>query len=160
MTTIKIKSTDPASQGPFVIIDRADFDPAKHELFEGESLGDTSGDTGDGIPTLQELIASRNQLFARSDELDARELQLNQRSELLDVREAELREQAISNANEAQRLADLAAALEAAKAAAKDAGIDPATMTKAQLQAALDSKGTKYPAAADKAELLALLTAS
>lgn len=33
MGTITIKSTDPASQGPCVIIEEADFDAAKHERF-------------------------------------------------------------------------------------------------------------------------------
>lgn len=32
--TVKIKSTHPASQGPFVEINESDFDPAKHEFFK------------------------------------------------------------------------------------------------------------------------------
>lgn len=31
--TVKVVSTDPASQGPFVIINEADFDEAVHELY-------------------------------------------------------------------------------------------------------------------------------
>jgi hypothetical protein len=31
MATIKIKSTDKKSQGDFVVIEEADFDPEKHE---------------------------------------------------------------------------------------------------------------------------------
>lgn len=35
MTAIKIKSTHPESQGEFVLIEEADFDPEKgHELLE------------------------------------------------------------------------------------------------------------------------------
>lgn len=89
MTTIKIKPSHP-SQGEFVLIDKKDFDPAKHELLDGESLGDT----GDGVPTLAELIASRNLLLARKDELDDLELRLSQRGTALDDREIELRQRA------------------------------------------------------------------
>lgn len=32
--TIRIKSSHPASQGPFVLIEEADFDPDKHSLFD------------------------------------------------------------------------------------------------------------------------------
>jgi hypothetical protein len=32
--TVKIKSTHPASQGPFVEINETDFDPAKHERYD------------------------------------------------------------------------------------------------------------------------------
>jgi hypothetical protein len=31
MATIKVKSTDKKSQGDFVVIEEADFDPEKHE---------------------------------------------------------------------------------------------------------------------------------
>ncbi|SDF81387.1 MULTISPECIES: hypothetical protein [unclassified Duganella] len=141
MTTIKIKASHP-TQGEFVVIEKKDFDPEKHELLDGERLGSTSGDTGDGVPTLAELIASRNQLLARNDELDNLELLLNQRGTALDDREQQVhqrageleeREQALAaresavterelaNANEAQRLADVAIA-QAAKAAEKPAG--------------------------------------
>lgn len=34
METLKIKSTDPKTQGDFVIINAEDFDPAIHELLE------------------------------------------------------------------------------------------------------------------------------
>lgn len=34
LPVIRIKSTHPASQGPFVEINKADFDPTKHELFD------------------------------------------------------------------------------------------------------------------------------
>lgn len=32
--TVRIVSTDPASQGPFVILNADDFDPARHVLFD------------------------------------------------------------------------------------------------------------------------------
>lgn len=34
--TVKVKSTDPESQGPFVVINAADFDEAVHKLHEPE----------------------------------------------------------------------------------------------------------------------------
>lgn len=154
MTTIKIKPTHP-SQGEFVVIERADFDPSKHELLDGESLGDTVGAAGegDGLPTLAELLAGRDQLLARKDELDDRELQLNQRAGLLDEREHALMERELANANESRRLADLAAATVAGKP-------DFAAMTKDQLKAALTEKGVSFASTADKADLIALLTAA
>lgn len=147
MSIIKIKPTHP-SQGEFVIIEKKDFDPSKHELCDGESLGDTQGDTGEGVPTLAELIASRNQLLARGDQLDDLELHLTQRGEslaeakqLLEQRGSELdaREQALAsretavvereqaNAAEAQRLADEKAA--AAKTATGTEGEGTSTGT-------------------------------
>ena len=92
MTTIKIKPSHP-SQGEFVLIDKKDFDPEKHELLDGESLS-AAGDTGDGVPTMAELIASHNLLLARKDELDDLELRLSQRGAALDDREIELRQRA------------------------------------------------------------------
>lgn len=153
MSTIKIKPSHP-SQGDFVLIERKDFDPSKHELIDGESLGDEV--QGDGAPTLVELMTARNQLLARADELDDRELQLTQRDMALNDREQLLLEREHANANEAQRLADLAAAHAAGAAAAQ---VDPAQMTKDQLKAALTTKGIPFPSTADKADLVALLTA-
>lgn len=154
MTTIKIKPSHP-SQGEFVIIEKADFDPSKHELLDGESLGDTAGAAGDGVPTLAELLVGRDQLLARKDELDDRELQLSQRTGLLDDRENALVERELANATEAQRLADLAAAH-----AASAGKPDFAAMTKDQLKAVLTEKGIPFASAADKADLIALLAAA
>lgn len=151
MTTIKIKPSHP-SQGDFVLIEKKDFDPSKHELIDGESLGDEV--QGDGTPTLAELVTARNQLMARADELDDRELQLSQRAIALDDRELQLLEREQANAAEAQRLADEKAALGAATAPNGIAG-----MSKGELQAALKEKGIPYPSSADKADLVALLTA-
>lgn len=124
MTTVKVKPSHP-SQGEFVVIEKKDFDSSKHELLEGESLGAATGESGEYVPTLPELIASRNQLLARNDELDNLELLLTQRGGVLDEREQALaaredtvaeREQA--NEVEAQRLRTEAASLQAFKESA------------------------------------------
>lgn len=41
MSTVKIKSTDPKSQGDYVIINESEFDSKKHELFEEEQKAGT-----------------------------------------------------------------------------------------------------------------------
>lgn len=138
MTTLKIKPSHP-SQGEFVLIEKKDFDPTKHELLEGETLG---GDTSTGAPTLTELLAGREQLLARKDQLDDLELLLSQRSNDQAQRDQALaaREDAVAlreNANEAeaQRLRNEAASLQVARdaaAAAAPASIDkPAKAGKA-----------------------------
>ncbi|MBV6321907.1 hypothetical protein [Duganella violaceipulchra] len=137
-TTIKIKSTHPASQGPFVIIERANFNPELHEKYDD---GSDDGDLPEHVPTMAELLAARDQLQARARELDA---------------EAQrVADQTVANEAEAQRLADLAAAA----AAASTVPAEIAAMSKDQLQAALTEKGVAFPAAANKADLIALLTA-
>jgi hypothetical protein len=40
--TVRVMATDPASQGPFVVINAADFDPAVHELFEAPAEPETA----------------------------------------------------------------------------------------------------------------------
>lgn len=103
MTTVKIHSTHPASQGAFVIIDKADFDTDKHELFDdGTDQGVVAGERA---PTLAELQAAHVRMQERERELDAER--------------DRLAEQARANEVEAQRLADAKAAAE--KAAAKPA---------------------------------------
>lgn len=37
MAIMKVKSTHPESQGPFVLIEEVDYDPKKHELYEEEA---------------------------------------------------------------------------------------------------------------------------
>jgi hypothetical protein len=151
MTTIKIKSAHPASQGEFIVIDRTSFDPAVHELADGESLGAAPGDRE---PTKDELLALRDALVRREGELDEQF--------------ERVRIQAADNLAEAGRLAELRAKLdgEAAQLASDKAAFeagkfatapDRSMLTKEQLQAELDEKGIKYPAAATKAELHALL---
>lgn len=98
MTTIKIKPCHP-SQGEFVLIEKTDFDPAKHELLEGESLGDVV--QGDRVPTMTELLAARDQLLERERELAAEK--------------ERVAKQAWTNEVEALRLRDEAASLQAAK---------------------------------------------
>lgn len=123
MTTVKIKPSHP-SQGEFVLIEKADFDPSQHELLEGENLSDSSSGTG-GTPTLAELIASRDLVLVRSHQLDDLELMLGQRaSELaereqaMSTREAAVAEREQANEVEAQRLRNEAGSLQAAKDAA------------------------------------------
>jgi parvulin-like peptidyl-prolyl isomerase len=145
MSTIKVKSTDEASQGPFVIICKTDFNPEVHEPFDDEARAALSGAVASGeiIPSAAELLDARDQLLARERELNAER--------------DRLAAQAAANDTEAQRLADLAAAAAAAAAPAVPAEI--AAMSKDQLQAALTEKGISFPAAANKADLVALLTA-
>jgi regulator of protease activity HflC (stomatin/prohibitin superfamily) len=118
MPTIKIKSTDPVTQGPFVIIDKADFNPDVHELY------DDGTDQGMGAieraPTMAELLAARDQLQAREREMDAER--------------ERLAEQARANEAEAQRLADERVAAE--KAAADKVAADKAAAKAAEKAAA------------------------
>lgn len=37
MATMKVKSSDPESQGPFVLIEEDEYDPTKHELYEADA---------------------------------------------------------------------------------------------------------------------------
>ena len=99
--TIKIVSTDPASQGPFVVINKSDFNPEVHELYgDDQDLGAPA----ERVPTKGELLAARDQLLERERELAAEK--------------DRVAEQARANEAEAQRLRDEAASLQAAKDAA------------------------------------------
>ena len=100
MDTLKIVSTDPHTQGPFVIIDRANFNPDVHELYGDQDLGAPS----ERAPTMAELLAARDQLLERERELA--------------TEKDRVAEQAQANEVEAQRLRDEAASLQAAKDAA------------------------------------------
>lgn len=100
MDTLKIVSTDPHTQGPFVVINKSDFNPDVHELYGDQDLGAPS----ERAPTMAELLAARDQLLERERELAAEK-----------DRVAEL---ARANEAEAQRLRDEAASLQAAKDAA------------------------------------------
>ena len=114
MDTLKIVSTDPYTQGPFVIIDRANFNPDVHELYGDQDLGAPA----ERVPTMAELLAARDQLLERERELAAEK--------------DRVAEQAQANEAEAQRLRDEAASLQAAKdatAAATQAQVAPATAT-------------------------------
>ena len=134
MTTIKIKPCHP-SQGEFVLIEKKDFDPSTHELFEGESLG-TEGQ-GDRVPTVAELLAARADLLAEHDNLQQRERELAAEKE-------RVAEQACANEAEAQRLRDEAADLQAVKDAA-------AATTLKQVASATATATAEKPAKAAKA---------
>ena len=107
MDTIKIVSTDLRTQGPFVIINKTDYNPDVHELYGDQDLGAPT----ERAPTMAELLAARDQLLERERELDAEK-------ERIAAQEQRLADQAQANEVEAQRLRDEAASLQAAKDAA------------------------------------------
>ena len=113
--TIKIVSTDPASQGPFVVINKSDYNPDVHELYgDDNDLGAPS----ERAPTMAELLAARDQLLERERKLAAEK--------------DRVAEQARANEAEAQRLRIEAASLQAAKdaaVAATQSQVAPATAT-------------------------------
>jgi len=129
----------------FIVINRTDFDPAKHEPF-GDDLGTSM--LVERAPTMAELLAAGDQLLERERSLDAEK-------ERIAAQEQRLADQAQANEVEAQRLRDEAAAL----AAGAVANSQVTSLSKEQLQTALDHKGIKYSTAANKAELQALLGA-
>ena len=119
MDTIKIVSTDPHTQGPFVVINKSDFNPDVHELYGDQDLGAPA----DRVPTVAELLAARADLLAEHDNLQQRERELAAEKD-------RVAEQAQANEAEAQRLRDEAASLQAAKdAAAAQSQVAPATAT-------------------------------
>ena len=100
MDTIKIVSTDPYTQGPFVVINKSDFNPDVHELYGDQDLGAST----ERVPTMAELLAARDQLMERERELAAEK--------------DRVAEQARTNEAEAQRLRDeVAKQADAAQAA-------------------------------------------
>jgi hypothetical protein len=108
MDTLKIVSTDPHTQGPFVVINKSDFNPDVHELYGDQDLGAST----ERVPTMAELLAARDQLMERERELAAEK--------------DRVAEQARTNEAEAQRLRDEAARLQAAKDAAAATASPPA----------------------------------
>lgn len=103
--TFRIKSTHPASQGPFVIIDRAAFNPQVHELYGDDN---NVGALAQRVPTEAELLAAHEELERRAA-ADARNVaeqlaQLQKMQAGLDARDAELKAQAAAQDAEAQRL--------------------------------------------------------
>ncbi|MBH2072384.1 MAG: hypothetical protein I8H90_26070 [Burkholderiales bacterium] len=107
MDTLKIVSTDPHTQGPFVVINKSDFNPDAHELYGDQDLGALT----ERAPTMAELLAARDQLMERERSLDAEK-------ERIAAQEQRLADQAQANEVEAQRLRDEAVSLQAAKDAA------------------------------------------
>lgn len=122
MDTIKIVSTDPHTQGPFVVINKSDFNPDVHELYGDQDLGAPT----ERAPTMAELLAARDQLLERERELAAEK--------------ERVAEQALANEAEAQRLRDEAASLQATKNAVA-----------AQAQDAAATAAVEKPAKAAKA---------
>jgi hypothetical protein len=107
MDTLKIVSTDPRTQGPFVVINKSDFNPDVHELYGDQDLGALT----ERAPTMAELLAARDQLMERERSLDAEK-------ERIAAQEQRLADQAQANEVEAQRLRNEAASLQAVKDAA------------------------------------------
>lgn len=120
MDTLKIVSTDPHTQGPFVVINKSDFNPDVHELYgDDQDLGAPT----ERVPTMAELQAAHDQLLERERSLDAEK-------ERIAAQEQRLADQAQANEVEAQRLRDEAASLQAAKdAVAAQAKAAAATIT-------------------------------
>jgi hypothetical protein len=116
MDTIKILSTDPHTQGPFVVINKSDFNPDVHELYGDQDLGAPT----ERAPTMAELLAARDQLLERERSLDAEK-------ERIAAQEQRLVDQAQANEVEAQRLRDEAVSLQAAKDAAAAATLATST---------------------------------
>ena len=117
MDTLKIVSTDPNTQGPFVVINKSDFNPDVHELYgDDQDLGAPP----ERVPTMAELLAARDQLLERERSLDAEK-------ERIAAQERRLAVQAQANDVEAQRLRDEAVSLQAAKDAAAAASLATST---------------------------------
>ena len=116
MDTLKIVSTDLHTQGPFVVINKSDFNPDVHELYGDQDLGAPT----ERVPTMAELLAARDQLLERERELAAEK-------ERIAAQEQRLADQAQANEVEAQRLRDESASLQAAKDAAAAATLATST---------------------------------
>lgn len=137
MKTINVKPWS-EDQGAFVVINEADFDPKVHKLYDPE--GDAARE--------REAEAQRQAEIAKAAEEAERLKKLEAQ------RAADLAAQQAAEAAEAQRLRKEA---EAKVTAGQGGTPDVASMTNDQLRAELDARGIKYPAAANKAELQALL---
>ena len=98
--TVKIKADATAgNEHGFVVINASDFDHTKHELLEGEDLPSSPADANAvSAPSMAELIAARDKLVERSEELDAREREVSAREIAVTDREQ-------ANLAEAERLA-------------------------------------------------------
>ena len=113
--TFKIVSTDPASQGPFVVINKSDFNPDVHELYgDDNDLGAPS----ERVPTKAELLAANDQLLERERELAKHQERIAEHARENEAAADRVAEQARANEADAQRLRDEAANLKAAKVAA------------------------------------------
>ncbi len=159
MKTLRIVSTDPASQGPFVTINVSDFVIGQHEPFAEEDFAALSGAeniTADIAPGgLLEIDQARSQFDAEVASVRAGFLEerarLDAQAEELNIQAEKLHQIESEQATERQRLVALAANL----ASKSDDG--SAQMTVPQIKEALTAKGIEIPSGANKAELLALL---
>ena len=140
MDTIKIVSTDPHTQGPFVVINKSDFNHDVHELYGDQELGAPT----ERVPTMAELLAARDQLLERERELAADKDRMAEQARENEAAANRLAEQAQANEAEAQRLRIEAASLQAAKDAA-------AATTQTQVASVTAIATTEKPVKAAKA---------
>lgn len=102
--TIRIAS-DKSDDNPagFVVINRADFDPAKHEPFDDAARAALAGAvaSGERIPTVEELLAARDQLLEREAELAAEKARVEDRANANEVEARRLSEEAAKQAEAA-----------------------------------------------------------
>lgn len=138
MNTIKIVSTDMRTQGPFVVINKSDFNPDVHELYGDDN---DLGAAVERVPTMAELLAARDQLLDRERELARHQECIAEQARENEAAADRLAEQARANEAEAQRLHDEAASLQAAK---------DAVATQSQVAAPVTATAEK-PAKAAKA---------
>ena len=127
MTTVKIHSTHPASQGPFVVIDKADFNPDVHELYDDGT--DQGVAVGERLPTIAELRAAAESLQARERELNAERDRVADQARANEVEAQRLAGEKASAeklARETAAAAEVASKAAAEKAAAKAAAGDAA----------------------------------
>ena len=144
MQTIKIESTDPASQGPFVVINVADFNPTVHNPFSQE---DEDILRATPVAELNPIIVADvgASLEHRHAELEAEAARQSEQGDILEA--------------ERKRLEALAAELKALAAAATPPAppAQPTDLTAAQMKEQLTARGIDFKANASKADLQALL---
>lgn len=66
--TVRVKSTHPESQGPFIVVNKADFDPSIHTEFKAGKAAEKSDDEvpnkkpSDGLTVVQlrEALGAKN----------------------------------------------------------------------------------------------------
>lgn len=87
MNTIKIKSTDEASQGPFVVIARADFNPDIHEALDPADLA--NADEQPRTLTTKGVAEARAELERKHDEVKRMYGEVVAERERLDAQAAE-----------------------------------------------------------------------
>jgi len=159
MKTLRIVSTDPATQGPFITINVADFVIGQHEPFSEEdaaALRNVERITAEIVPGgLLSIEQARSEFDAEAAklraEIEEERTRLDARAEELNIQAEKLNSVEAEQAAERERLSALAASL-----ASKNDDAS-AHMTVPQIKEALTAKGIEIPSGANKAELLALL---